>query len=83
MNSDLDRITGDAVKALGGGKIGGYLVRYSTEQTPDLVGDFFTPESELGYHENLPVLYHHKPTASRRNLALPIIRLPITRSCPW
>ena len=59
MNSDLDRITGDAVKALGGGKIGGYLVRYSTEQTPDLVGDFFTPESELGYHENLPVLYHH------------------------
>lgn len=55
----LDRLHGSEVKALGGGKIGGYLVRYSTSETPDLVGDYFTEDSELGYHENLPVLYHH------------------------
>ncbi len=59
MNEKLDKIHGDAVKALGGGKIGGYLVRYTNEQTPDLVGDYFTEESELGYHMDLPVLYHH------------------------
>lgn len=50
---------GEAVKALGNGKIGGYLVRYTDESSPDLAGDYFTADTELGTVEELPVLYHH------------------------
>lgn len=51
---------GDAVKALDDkGKVGGYLVRFSTEADPDLTGDFFTSETDFGETDKLPVLYHH------------------------
>jgi len=32
---------GGAIKALGDGRVAGYLVRYSDADTPDLVGDYF------------------------------------------
>ncbi|HEV2862855.1 MAG TPA: hypothetical protein VGX48_17700 [Pyrinomonadaceae bacterium] len=38
---------GGAVKALGNGKVGGYLVRFSTPSSPDLAGDFFTAETDF------------------------------------
>jgi HK97 family phage major capsid protein len=38
---------GDAIKALGDNKFGGYLVRFSTEADPDLTGDFFTAETDF------------------------------------
>ena len=52
---------GDAVKALGEGKVGGYLVRWGNPETPDLTGDFFTPDSDLGIEteSRLPVYYDH------------------------
>lgn len=52
---------GDAVKALGEGKVGGYLVRWGNPETPDLTGDFFTPDSDLGVEpeSRLPVYYDH------------------------
>ena len=50
---------GGAVKALGDGKIGGYLVRFSTEDDPDMVGDYFTKETDFGEHENAPIYYQH------------------------
>ncbi len=53
------QLSGGEVKALGNGKLGGYLVRYTNESEPDLQGDYFTNESELGSFETLPVLYHH------------------------
>ena len=43
---------GDAVKSLGDGKVGGYLVRFSTPDDPDLGGDFFT--SDTDYDVDLP-----------------------------
>jgi len=52
-------MVGGAVKALGEGKIGGYLVRFTDMQSPDLTGDYFTADTELGTVEALPVLYHH------------------------
>ena len=64
---------GGAVKALGDGKIGGYLIRYSDETQPDLVGDFFSPETDLGAAsipgQKIPVYYQHgfdKDVKSRR-----------------
>jgi len=52
---------GGAVKALGDGKVAGYLVRYSDENTPDLQGDFFSSETDLGIEagSRVPVYYQH------------------------
>jgi len=50
---------GNEVKALGNGLIGGYLVRFSDENSPDLTGDFFTRETDYGDADGAPVYYDH------------------------
>ena len=50
---------GDEVKALGEGKIGGYLVRFSDASTPDLEGDYFDAETDFGELKTSPVYYQH------------------------
>jgi HK97 family phage major capsid protein len=50
---------GGEVKALEGGKIGGYLVRFSTSSDPDLTGDYFAPDTNYGQAKTSPVLYQH------------------------
>lgn len=52
---------GDAVKALGGGKVGGYLVRFSGPEDPDLQGDFFTKSTDfmIDSGDFRPILYRH------------------------
>ncbi|HET8707380.1 MAG TPA: hypothetical protein VFM46_13835, partial [Pseudomonadales bacterium] len=50
---------GGEVKALPDGKLGGYLVRYSDANTPDLTGDFFSAKTDIKYPAELPVLYQH------------------------
>ena len=59
MKTVNENFIGGAVKALGNGKLGGYLVRFTTEAQPDLQGDYFTKDTELGTFTDLPVLYHH------------------------
>lgn len=63
---------GDQVKALGDGKLGGYLVRFTSEQDPDLVGDYFTKDTDLGVEsgDRLSVYYHHgyDPTIKNRRM---------------
>ena len=49
----------DEIKALGGGKIGGYLVRYSTANDPDLVKDYFDATTIVNVPDNIPLLYNH------------------------
>ena len=50
---------GDTVKALGNGKVGGYLVRHSGAQDPDLTDDFFDAQTDIHSPDLLPVLYQH------------------------
>lgn len=50
---------GSEVKALGGGKVGGYLIRFSTVDAPDLEGDYFTKDTDFGEHDYAPVYYQH------------------------
>jgi HK97 family phage major capsid protein len=50
---------GGEVKALPDGKVAGYLVTFSDEQSPDLAGDFFTKETDFGVHRQSPTLYNH------------------------
>lgn len=50
---------GAEVKALGDGRVGGYLVRYGDAAHTDLERDFFTAETDFGDAEKSPVLYQH------------------------
>ena len=50
---------GNEVKALGDGKIGGVLVRMSTNQDPDLTNDYFDAKSDVRYSETVDVYYNH------------------------
>lgn len=50
---------GNEVKALGGGKIGGVLVRMSTAQDPDLANDYFSAKSDVRFPDELDVYYNH------------------------
>jgi phage head maturation protease len=52
---------GGAVKALGGGKVGGYLVLFSGPDDPDLQGDYFTKSTDfkLRNGRELDILYRH------------------------
>lgn len=52
---------GGAVKVLGDGKVGGYLVRYTSANEPDLEGDYFSKDTDLGIEtgSRLPVYYQH------------------------
>lgn len=61
MENDNLIYYGDAVKVLGEGKIGGYLVRFTSQDDPDLAGDYFTADSDLGIEAGarVPVYYQH------------------------
>lgn len=50
---------GMEVKALGDGKIGGYLIRFSDPETPDLTGDYFDAKTSIQVPESIPLLYNH------------------------
>lgn len=52
---------GGAVKVVGENRVGGYLVRFSDQNSPDLEGDFFAPDTDLGIETDskLPVYYQH------------------------
>lgn len=60
-SGDTLTFQGGAVKALGGGKIGGYLVLFSGADDPDLQGDYFTKSTDLYIDsgETRPILYRH------------------------
>lgn len=60
-SGDTLTFQGGAVKALGGGKIGGYLVLFSGADDPDLQGDYFTKATDLYVDsgETRPILYRH------------------------
>ena len=47
MDDETLIMFGDAVKNLGDGRVGGYLIRFSTEADPDLTEQFFTPETDF------------------------------------
>ena len=60
-SADMEELVryGDEIKALGDGRVGGYLVRFSTAGDPDLTGDYFTKDTALTIPDTLPVYYHH------------------------
>ena len=43
------------------GRVGGYLIAWGEAAQPDMQGEYFTPETDVGldWYERRPVLYHH------------------------
>lgn len=52
---------GGALKAVGEGRIAGFLVRYSDAQAPDIDGEFFTKATDfsLGFPAQVGLYYNH------------------------
>jgi hypothetical protein len=52
---------GGAVKAMGGGKVGGHLVIFTAPNSPDLQGEYFTKSTDFFIEngETRPILYRH------------------------
>jgi hypothetical protein len=65
---------GDAVKSLGDGKVGGWLVRFGSPDQTDLSKDrdFFTKDTDFGPFKQSAILYFHgkNPEVGRRTLAI-------------
>ena len=64
---------GSELKALGDGRVGGYLVRFGTPDQPDLTGDYFAADTDYDLDDGMgksTVLYHHglDATLKRRKL---------------
>ena len=69
LSDDALVIFGSAVKSLGNGKVGGYLVRFGGEQDTDLTTDYFDKLTEYGVIDggNLPVYYDHGMNETIKN----------------
>jgi HK97 family phage major capsid protein len=67
---------GGEVKALGDGRVGGYLVRFSTPADPDLTGDFFDATTDFGDHTDTDILFEHglDPVMKNRKLGKGALR---------
>lgn len=64
---------GDAVKALGDGRVGGYLVRFSTSDDPDISAarDFFTKDTDFMFMfpGSSPAWFNHNQDAKKKRLS--------------
>ena len=75
---------GGEVKALDdSGKIGGYLVRFSAADDPDLAGDFFTKNTDFGPIKTSPILYHHGMDQQIKGTRLGIGELEMKDAGVW
>jgi HK97 family phage major capsid protein len=61
---------GGAVKALGNGRLGGYLVRFTGADEPDLEGEFFDKDTDFGPHRTSLVYYQHGADGKLRKRVL-------------
>ena len=91
LNKSTDTMTekellvayGGEVKALGDGRIGGYLVRFSGPTDPDLYGDFFTKGTNFGIQSTLPVYYQHGYDDTLKNRQIGVGEISSTEAGLW
>lgn len=58
-NADTLIAFGDSIKALPDNRVGGYLIRFTSNKDTDLTGEYFDAHTDFGSPAHLPVLYHH------------------------
>ena len=70
---------GGEIKALDGNRVGGYLVRFTDADNPDLTGDYFTKDTDFDIEDgqSMTVYYHHgqNKTLGNRKLGRGKLRL--------
>ena len=78
MTTDTLLAIGGAIKALGDGRVAGYLVRYSDADTPDLTGDYFPVGCDFDAEDGdrVTVYYGHgfDPVLKHRKLGKGTLR---------
>jgi HK97 family phage major capsid protein len=76
--SDTLLAIGGAIKALGDGKVAGYLVRYTSPSEPDLTGDYFDSSTDFDAEDGdrVTVYYGHgfDPVLKHRKLGRGTLR---------
>lgn len=77
--ADRKVVFGSKVKALGDGKVGGYLVLFSSPNQPDLYGDYFDSETDFDIENGVKtsIYYNHgfDPVLQKRRLGKAAIGL--------
>jgi phage head maturation protease len=79
MNTDDTIINfGGQIKALGSGRIAGYLIRFGSRYDIDLHGDFFSPSVDIDYHQGkqISLYYNHglDPVLKKRKIGKAALR---------
>lgn len=78
---------GGAVKALGDGKVGGYLITFGDATTPDLSAerDFFTADTDYGLEDNIKsaVYYAHGLDKSLKTRRLTVGEMKVDEVGVW
>lgn len=76
---------GGDVKALGGGKVGGYVLRFGTPDTADIQGDFFAKDGDYGLDISTKarIVYHHGLTKAYGARRFGVANLSVTDEGIW
>lgn len=75
LTTEIVTAAGGEVKAVGDDRLQGYLVRFTSPDSPDLTGDYFTKSTDFGIENGAktPVYFHHRmpfETSDGRQLVL-------------
>lgn len=76
---------GGEIKAMGDGRVGGYLVLFGTPAAPDLSGDYFTAETDFGLEESTKsrVYYDHGMDPTLERLQIGQVELKVDTKGVW
>ena len=87
LNSSWLVAHGGTIKALGDGRVGGYLVRFSTDLDPDLENEFFNEKTDFvfDFPGQSSVYFHHglDPTVKKRRLGVGKAALTLDEFGVW
>lgn len=85
MNDERLAFFGGEIKALGDGKVEGYLIRFTTPDDPDLTGEFFTKSTDFGLEagDRVPIYYHHGMDGHMKNTKLGMGTLKFDDAGVW
>lgn len=83
MDTELLRYEGGALKALGDGRLRGCLVRFTGPDEPDLVGEYFTKETDLGGANRVGVYYQHGYDEALKNRRLAVGEIETDEVGAW
>lgn len=83
MSDDILVMRGAAAKSLGGGKVGGWGVLFSTAEDPDLARDYFDAQTDFGPHKTSLVWYDHRLDESVRHVLDPAATLEVKAEGVW